>query len=192
MPRHEIEIKLRVADVPAIRRGILAICFEVSEPRHLERNFLFDFPDQLLRKSSSVIRLRIEGKRSILTFKGPPVVSARYKIRREIETEIRDGKRMREILQSLGLREVFCYEKYRTTFAPRHKSKAAQGEIVLDETPIGSFLELEGAKLWINKTARRLGFSPKDYVTASYASLYLVRCREEGKQPGNMVFPALK
>ncbi|HLY62056.1 MAG TPA: class IV adenylate cyclase [Terriglobia bacterium] len=190
MPRHETEIKLRVADARAVKRRILALGFEVSEPRHLERNFLFDFADLRLRRSSSVIRLRHEGKRSILTFKGPPVGSARYKIRREIETEVGDGGRLRAILESIGLRQVFCYEKFRTTFAPRGKSKA--GQIVFDQTPIGNFLELEGPKRWIDVAARRLDFSRGDYVTASYAALYVSLCQQERKQPGNMVFAALK
>ena len=192
MPRHETEIKLRVSDSRAIKRRILALGFEVSEPRHLERNFLFDFPDKSLRQLSSVIRLRSEGHRSLLTFKGPPVGSARYKTRREIETEVGDGGRLRSILESIGLREVFCYEKFRTTFAPRRKSKAGTGEIVFDQTPIGNYLELEGPKGWIDATARLLGFSTGDYVTASYATLYLTRCQEERKQPGNMVFAASK
>src|SRR5689334_19066873 len=103
MPRHEIEIKLKISDARSIRRRILALGFEISEPRHLEQNFLFDFPDLHLREMSSVIRLRLEGKRTLLTFKGPPVGSADYKMRREIETEVQDGGRMREIFESLGL-----------------------------------------------------------------------------------------
>lgn len=188
MPRHETEIKLRVRDARAVKRRIFALGFEVSEPRHLERNFLFDFPDKRLGKSSSVIRLRQEGRRNILTFKGPPVRSTRYKIRREIETEVEDRGRLREILESLGLREVFCYEKFRTTFASRRKSKASQAHVVFDQTPMGNFLELEGPKRWIDNAAGQLGFSRTDYITASYASLYLARCKEDGKKPANMVF----
>jgi adenylate cyclase, class 2 len=188
MPRNEIEIKLRVADTHGIIRRILAMGFAVSEPRHRERNFLFDFPDLRLRKMRSVIRLRLEGKRSLLTFKGPPVGSARYKIRREIETEVEEGGRLREILESLGLREVFCYEKFRTTYAPPHKSNSGAGLIVFDQTPIGNFLELEGPKRWIDAVARRLGFNRADYVAASYVALYFARCQAEGRKPGNMVF----
>jgi adenylate cyclase, class 2 len=188
MPRHETEIKLKISDARGIKRRILALEFRISEPRHLERNFLFDFADLHLRAMSSVIRLRLEGKCSLLTFKGPPVGSAVYKIRREIETEVQDGEHLREILESLGLREVFKYEKYRTTFAPRRKSKGGSGLIVLDETPIGRFLELEGPKRWIDATARGLGYTRGDYITASYVSLYFARCQEGGKKPGNMVF----
>lgn len=193
MPHNETEIKLKVSSVRAIKRRLADLGFVIFERRHLERNFLFDFPDLRLRKSSSVIRLRHEGKRSVLTFKGAPLRSPDYKIRREIETVIGDAGPMREILESLGLREIFCYEKFRTTYAPGRKGETPAGGLAMfDETPIGNFLELEGPKRWIDAVARRLGFRREDYISASYVSLYLARCQEEGKKPSNMVFAAKK
>jgi hypothetical protein len=35
---------------------------------------------------------------------------------------------------------------------------------MLDETPAGVFLELEGPSRWIDRTARRLGFAESDYL----------------------------
>lgn len=193
VPHNETEIKLKVSSVRAIKRRLTDLGFLIIERRHRERNFLFDFPDLWLRKSSSVVRLRREGKRNLLTFKGPPRESRDYKIRREIETEIGDAGPMREILESLGLREIMCYEKFRTTYAPSRKSETPAGGLAMfDETPIGNFLELEGPKRWIDAVARRLGFRHSDYISASYASLYLARCQEEGKKPGNMVFAPKK
>ena len=174
----------------AIKRRLVGLGFAIFERRQRERNFLFDFPDMRLRKSSSVIRLRHERKRSVLTFKGAPIQSRNYKIRREIETVIADAGRMREILESLGLRETFSYEKFRTTYAPGRRSEIPSGGLVMfDETPIGNFLELEGPKRWIDAVARRLGYRRPDYILASYVSLYHARCLDEGKKPGNMVFP---
>ena len=193
MPKNETEIKLSVANVREIKRRLAGLRFVIRERRHLERNFLFDFPDLRLRKSGSVIRLRHEGKRNVLTFKGAPIQSRNYKIRREIETVIADAGPMREILESVGLRETFSYEKFRTTYASNRKSETLSGGLVMfDETPIGNFLELEGPKRWIDEVARRLGFRRPDYILASYVSLYLAHCLEEGKKPGNMVFASLK
>jgi adenylate cyclase class 2 len=59
---------------------------------------------------------------------------------------------------------------------------------MLDQTPIGDFLELEGAAQWIDRTARTLGFSPADYITVSYGRLYLEYCEAKGVDPRNMVF----
>jgi len=193
MPKNETEIKLRVSNVRAIKRRLADLGFAIFERRHHERNFLFDFADLRLRKSGSVVRLRREGKRSVLTFKGAPIQSRNYKIRREIETVIADAGQMREILESLGLRETFSYEKFRTTYASNRKSETLSGGLVVfDETPIGNFLELEGPKRWIDAVARRLGFHRPDYILGSYVSLYLAQCLEAGKKPGNMVFARLK
>jgi adenylate cyclase class 2 len=191
MPDHETEIKLSVSNARAAKLRLAGLGFRKIEPRHFERNFLFDFPDLRLHKSSCVVRLRHEGKRSLLTFKGPPLRSSTYKIRREIETEVEDGHRFREILEALGLRAIFCYEKYRTTFADQKKTGARPvGLVVFDETPLGNFLELEGPKRWIDAVARQLGFRQEDYITASYVGLYFAKCEAEGKKAQNMVFGA--
>jgi len=194
MPPNETEIKLSVSNAGAVKRRLADLGFRKIEPRHFERNFLFDFSDLRLRKSSCVVRLRQEGNRSLVTFKGPPLQSSTYKIRREIETGVEDGHRFREILEALGLRAVFSYEKYRTTYAALRNKTGAQtsGLVVFDETPVGNFLELEGPKRWIDKVAQGLGYRRKDYITASYVALYFAKCEAEGTKPQNMVFGARK
>ncbi len=102
---------------------------------------------------------------------------------------MKDGKRLRQILESLGLREVFRYEKYRTIF--RRRGKRAKGHasvLVYDETPIGDYAELEGPERWIDEVARQLGFLRDEYITASYGALYRRKCLEQGRELGNMVF----
>ena len=61
--------------------------------------------------------------------------------------------------------------------------------LVFDETPIGNYIELEGPQRWIDEVARQLGYSRQDYIKESYAALYRKKCQQEGKIPGNMLFP---
>jgi len=191
--RHETEIKLEVRNPKALRQRLRELGFQPVKARHFESNYLFDFPDRRLRKARCLLRLRFVGRQSVLTFKGAPLSSRSYKIRREIETTIVDGHRLREILQNLGLREAFCYEKHRTIYGPRGKRKVLRGpHLVYDETPIGNYVELEGPRRWIDAIARQLGYSRKEYITSSYATLYWQKCLAEGKKPGNMVFPSPK
>jgi adenylate cyclase class 2 len=189
--RHETEIKLAVREAKEVRKHLSELGFRTVLGRHFESNYVFDFPDQRLRKSRCMIRIRFAGNRGVVTYKGAPLRSQDYKIRPEIETKVQDGHQLREILLHLGLQEVFCYEKFRTMFAPRGKGDATHApHLVIDETPIGNYLELEGPQRWIDEVARQLGYTRKDYIRESYASLYRKKCQVEGTTPGNMVFPS--
>jgi adenylate cyclase class 2 len=170
----ETEIKLPLKDGagPAIllleRYG-----YRITQPRTLQADQVFDFPDGALRESGRLLRLRSENAASengvaILTYKGPVLSASPHKSREELETSVADGATLEKILERLGFVPSFHYEKYRTTF----QASAEPGLIALDETPIGVFLELEGPAYWIDRTALRLGFAPRDYVTASYSALY--------------------
>lgn len=186
---HETEIKLEVRDRRALRRRLAKSGFRMIEPRHLESNALYDFPDLRLWKAHCLLRLRQEGKRWLVTFKGAPLESRDYKVRREIETEVSHGPAVRELLEALGFHESFRYEKFRTVYSPSSSPSTGELKLLLfDETPIGDYLELEGPKRWIDQVARNLGYRRLDYITASYASLYRQKCEELGKRPGSMVF----
>ena len=60
--------------------------------------------------------------------------------------------------------------------------------IELDDTPVGTFLELEGPAEAIDRAAVELGYSKKDYILKSYLALYLEECRRRGEMPKDMVF----
>jgi hypothetical protein len=62
---------------------------------------------------------------------------------------------------------------------------------VVDETPIGSFCEIEGAPRWIDATAKKLGVSESDYITKNYAGLFLEWKAETGSAAEEMTFAAL-
>jgi adenylate cyclase class 2 len=180
-----------VRDAKEIRWRLEELCFRPVKARHFESNYLYDFPDQRLRKSRCLLRLRFAGEQGLVTYKGAPLRSRDYKIRREIETHVEDGHRLGEILLLLGLREVFSYEKFRTIYAPRGKRDVADApQVVFDETHIGNYLELEGPQRWIDEVARQLGYSRREYIRDSYAALYRKKCQAEHITPGNMVFPA--
>lgn len=186
---HETEIKLEVREPRVLRRRLEQLGFRSVQARHFESNILFDFPDLKLRKARCLVRLRFADRQAILTFKGAPLGGRSYKIRREIEAVVDNGNQLKEILQSLGLRECFRYDKYRTVYQQRNRSKQPGGPVlVCDETPIGTFLELEGPARWIDKVARQLGYRRKEYITASYGTLYREKCLDRGEEPGDMVF----
>jgi adenylate cyclase class 2 len=180
----EIEIKLRLPEeLGAIRRKLRENGFVIDKRRVFESNILFDNRKRTLRKHGKLLRVRRTGPHGTLTFKGPSE-QGRYKKRWEIETELHNTSAVEAMLAHLGYHPVFRYEKLRTEYRARPRG----GKVLLDETPIGNFLELEGSSRWIDRTARRLGFSAGDYINRSYGYLYLAYCRERRTQPKNMVF----
>ena len=118
-----------------------------------------------------------------ITYKGRADV-ARHKSREEVETVVSNTRSITAIFERLGFSAVFRYEKYRTELQRPH----SRGVATIDETPVGVYLELEGAPRWIDQTARALGFTDNDYILASYARLYFDACTRDGRAPSNMVF----
>jgi adenylate cyclase class 2 len=177
----EVEIKLRVSGAAEARRMLRAAGFHVSRRRVFEKNTVFDTSSQTLRKSARLLRVRETGKIAKLTYKGPPD-DGKHKSREELELDVSDARTIGAIFDRLAYHPAFLYEKYRTEF------RFSSGVAMLDETPIGVYLELEGSPTWIDRTAQRLGYAEQDYITASYARLYMEWCEARGVEPGNMLF----
>ena len=180
----ENEIKLAVADAQSGRRFLHTAGFRVSKARVFESNLVFDTADRSILRAGALLRLRQVRKHGVLTYKGPTDESGPHKSRQEVESDVDDPGAVRFILERLGHQPVFRYDKFRTEF----KRPGEAGVATLDETPIGTFLELEGSPPWVDRTARKLGFSAADYITRSYGRLYREFCESRGTQCGDMVF----
>ena len=213
----EIEIKLAIRDRKALQRALNRLSAKPANPkapRVHEMNLIFDTPDGGLAKHGQLLRIRTEtpasakrgargkvARRTVLTFKSPPeelaigdvghVGDRRHKVREEIETELTDGATMQRIFEGLGLRGWFRYEKYRTTYVLPGRHAWAKGLLIeVDETPIGTFVELEGDAAAIDRAAKELGYSPKEYVLKNYLVLYVEECKRRGESPKDMLFGA--
>lgn len=179
----ETEVKLRVTSAAQAEDLLRAACFSPQHERAFEANTVFDTPAKTLLASRHLLRLREFRGEAILTFKGAPLEGP-HKSRPEWETTAGDGAALRSILEALGYRAFFRYEKYRTCFL----RQGEPGHAVLDETPMGVFLELEGPGDWIDRVAATLGFHPADYITASYGALWREECLSRGVEPDDMTF----
>ena len=177
----EQEIKLRMADCETARRAVVGLGAALERPRHFEDNVLFDDEAGSLSKCGSVLRLRRTSPGpSVLTFKGPKRVVEGIRSRMETESEVADADAVQAVLAGLGYTPRLRYQKFRETWSWR------EVEIVVDETPVGTFLEIEGPLPTIHAAAQALGRGPADYVTDSYVGLFLA-----GGGTGDMVFPSL-
>jgi adenylate cyclase, class 2 len=168
----EIEVKLKVSNLQKLRARIRRLGFRELEHRKFEDNWVLDFPEKPLLKKDCLLRLRQFGGKYLLTFKAPPSKSAPFKTREELETGIADGATFREILKRLGLVLSFRYQKYRSLFACKESTRSKNVVLGLDETPVGNYLEIEGAPDMIRVVADQLGYSREDYITQSYYEIY--------------------
>lgn len=165
----ETEVKFRVDDVDGLAGRLEAAGFAMVTARTFESNVLYDTPDRKMRARTEILRIRSYGGRWILTHKRLPDVGPgedRHKHRIETETEVADGDALAEVFLSIGLVAAFRYEKWRSEWSD------GEGHCVIDETPIGSYAELEGKAEWIDRTAALLGVDPADTSTLSYGRLF--------------------
>ena len=181
----EVEIKFRISALPPLLRKLRSAGFRLVTRRTLEFNTLYDLPGEPLRQRGELLRVRRYGRLWTITFKGR-ATSGRHKVRTEIETHFDDGRAFTRILEMAGFQPGFRYEKYRSEWSD------GRGHVVLDETPIGDFGEIEGPPRWIDTVARQLGLTPADYITDSYAQLFFGWKRTNGSSAEEMTFAAIQ
>jgi adenylate cyclase class 2 len=162
-PPTEIEAKFAVRRLEPIRDALQHLAARQVRPRLQETNLRFDVADGRLAKAGQVLRLR-KNHETRLTFKSP---GADFEHRHEIEVGLEDAAMGQRILEALGFQVVFVYEKYRETFA------LDGAEIMLDELPFGTFVEIEGRSLTDVRTASaKLGFAWEDRLALNYLGLF--------------------
>jgi adenylate cyclase, class 2 len=180
----EVEIKFRVDNVRALAARLRAAGFQQVTPRTREQNTLYDLPGRVLQKRGDVLRLRRYGNEWLLTHKSK-TTAGRHKSRIEIETKISDGVKLDKILRSLGYEPAFRYEKFRAEWSD------GLGHVVVDETPIGSYGEIEGPARWIDRTAELIGIDRTSYITQSYVELFFAWKKQSQSPALEMTFQAV-
>ena len=181
----EVEIKFRVDDLNRLIQSLRRSGFRLVTKSTHEVNTLYDLPDLPLRKRGDLLRLRKYGSEWVLTHKAKGK-TGRHKIRVETETQVTDGHKMDMILHALGFSPTFRYEKFRAEWSD------GKGHVVVDETPIGNFGEIEGRSRWIDETARQLQIQRKDYITDTYATLFFQWKEQTGSSAEEMTFQAVR
>ena len=175
----EREIKYRVEDFDQYRKKLLQKG-ATSRPSVFEDNIVFDDEAGSLKRDEKLLRLR-KSEIVTLTFK-EPVDRTRFKIMEEYEIEVSDFYETVKIINALGYYEVFRYQKRREaiTWLDSH--------ILLDETPIGNYIEIEGSEEHILELSRELGLDPERGSSKNYMELYREYCELNNQKPSDMVF----
>ncbi|MBI3939610.1 MAG: class IV adenylate cyclase [Acidobacteria bacterium] len=187
----EVEIKLPVQDLTQFLEKLGGLRPRRISERKFEDNFILDLPQLKLSERGLLLRVRNEDGKGFLTFKGPARSSQTFKIREELETEC-DPAETLELFQQLGYRIAFRYQKYRAVYQVRavadKKGKLQPVNVMIDETPIGNYAELEGTPQGVLRVAENLGYQRKQFIRGTYYSLFLAFCAKNRRSPRDMIF----
>jgi adenylate cyclase, class 2 len=175
----EREIKFPRVELEKLRERLIELEAERAGPGAFEDNWILD-RDQELLSTGRILRLRTDGGRARLTFKGPMSLEGNVKIREEREVGIENAEEAMELLKNLGYGVVRRYQKVREEW---HLGGVT---IALDHTPIGDFAEFEGDGA--ETVAKRCGFDPQKAERRSYLRLYEDYLKEHPDAPPEMVF----
>jgi adenylate cyclase class 2 len=186
----EIEAKIPVTDLVPIQAHLITLRATLTAERVFESNIRYDDSTGSLSTTGRVLRLR-QDSRARLTYKEPTQAfpsgdSGGINIRTELETTVSDFAITDQLLQKLGFRPVFIYEKYRTTY------QWNDCEVVLDELPYGNFIEIEGALAEIEVVCKALGLSLEQAIHPSYTELFELARKQFNLTISHLTFEAFK
>jgi adenylate cyclase, class 2 len=162
----EIEAKFYVKDLKKIETRLHDLKARLIQPRIHETNIRFDTPNQDLRHAQRVLRLRQDDK-ARMTYKDASKNEQGILDRTEIEFVVEDFEKAKKLLEAIGYKKSLFYEKYRTTY------ELDNTHIMLDELPIGNFIEIEGQSTdSIREVARKLSLKWDTAISTSYSALF--------------------
>jgi len=180
----EIESKFYVNNLPGVEARLKALGAVCLVSRQLETNLRFDDGQHRLQTEHKVLRLRRYDD-ARLTFKSGKASGNGVATREEIEVIVSDFEQTRALLEGLGFRVFFVYEKYRALY------RLGGSLITLDELPFGSFVEVEAESAeQVYRQAEALGLNPAAASAESYQGLFAAACRHLNPPPQALTFQA--
>jgi adenylate cyclase, class 2 len=178
----EIETKFLVRDIHTIELRLIELKADILKTRCLEKNFRFDTKENKLSSESKVLRLR-QDSQQWMTYKEPGGFIDGIPTRKEIEFSISDLHAARSFLEALGFSVIQTYEKYRAVYILNNT------RIMVDELPIGNFVEIEGDEVQlIKKVASDLNLRWELRVDHSYLTIFNTLCLTKGIEPRDLSF----
>ncbi|HUT82025.1 MAG TPA: class IV adenylate cyclase [Candidatus Bathyarchaeia archaeon] len=172
----EVEVKLAINDPEELEYSLVEKGAQLEEIV-IQRDHYYVHPTRDFGKTDEALRIREEGEKFYLTYKGPKIDS-KSKTREEIETEISDYIQMNKILEKMGFQKAIIIIKERKIY------KFEGVKFCLDQIDaLGSFLEVEKViddkeeYIEVQKNLfekiRLFGLNPEENIRDSYMELVL-------------------
>ncbi|XRO76260.1 class IV adenylate cyclase [Methanocaldococcus sp. 10A] len=145
----EVEIKVKIDDKDKVVEQLKNLGFKFIKKKFQE-DIYFNGIDRDFKETDEALRIRDEDGNFFVTYKGPKIDKI-SKTREELEVNIEDKEKMRQIFKKLGFKEVPPIRKIREIY------KKGDIEASIDDVEgLGLFLELEKAISDINEKERVL------------------------------------
>ncbi len=175
----ETEAKFRINDPETIVARLRQVgAKKVDEG--FERNIKFDKDGELF-KAGLLLRLRSYAGKADITYK-KRMPSEKFMVREEVILNIDSFEMGKKLLEALGFKPDFRYEKKRQTWEYNGVG------VLVDVVTVGNFIEIEGPEDKIVETAKKLGLDMHDALPLSYGELFTEYCKEKGIPLHDMVF----
>jgi adenylate cyclase class 2 len=178
----EQEMKIPVPSLAQVRRRLQERGGRLLDSAAFEDNWVLDDGGRSLAAAGRLLRVRRFGTTCLITLKGAASFSGGVKTRTELETEVADADTALAILAGLGFGPVRRYQKRRETWSLERVT------VALDETPMGSFVELEGDGAALAGVASTLSLDPHDAARGTYLDLWTSFRATHPGVPEDMVF----
>ncbi len=169
---NEIEIKFKIENNNDIRNKLLELDGIPQEP-YKQTTYGF-FANNSIEKGIFP-RIRDEHGKIIFTVKVKAKKKTDYFERKEYSMEILNIDDGVEIMKSMGYDHVRIFEK------TREEWKFKEVEVVLDKLYFGTYIEIEGQKMKIEKMVKKLGLENKERINKAYLGLEDDYLKEKNK-----------
>ncbi len=167
----EIEAKLKISDLAIIEKANLK---KIKEADVFD--VYFDNEFLKLKAQDKVLRLRKEGDKAYIAYKGAREKHKDLIVREEIEPTISSFEDGQLILKNLGFYEIVRVEKKRSFFSIE---KFPSLSITIDDYPfIGLFLEIEGEEQEVYGFLNDFGFDLENTIQKNCMEIFLDYCKE--------------
>jgi predicted adenylyl cyclase CyaB len=171
----EIEVKFKIQNIKRLQKALKQIEAK-RKNKILQEDISFDNRKNILTKANILLRLRKTDDEICLTFKLPSK-KARFKEEEEIEIKVDNSENTKEILRILGFYPKGELKKLREEWDYKNS------KILIDQSPLGKILEIEGSKKEIEEIIKLLNLNSKKRITKTYYEVYKDYCKEKGIKP---------
>ena len=178
----EVEVKLKVDDFEEIEFKLLE-SGALLEEMVMQRDHYFQHPSKDFNETDEALRIREDGDRFYLTYKGPKF-DPKSKTRVELNTEISNVENITHTLEQLGFKKVGIISKERKIYLYNNMqfcldNVASVGLYVEVEKMIHDKSNFEKERDLIFKTMKELGLNPEKNERKSYLELLLEKQKLE-------------